>query len=67
MNEDVIKGKWEQVKGDVQRRWGKLTNDDLDKIDGERTKLLGRIQESYGIAKDEAEKQVKEWEDKMAA
>ncbi len=67
MNDDIIKGKWEQVKGDVQRRWGRLTNDDLDKINGERRKLLGRIQESYGVAEEEAEKQVKDWEDKIAA
>ena len=64
MNEDIIQGKWEQVKGDVQRQWGKLTNDDLDLIEGNRKKLAGKIQETYGIAREEAEKQVKEWEKK---
>jgi uncharacterized protein YjbJ (UPF0337 family) len=67
MNEDVIKGKWRQIKGDVLSKWGKLTDDDLDVIDGNREKLLGRIQESYGIARDEAEKQVKDWEKRFVA
>lgn len=62
MNQDVIKGKWRQLKGDVQAQWGKLTDDDMDVIDGNREKLLGRIQETYGIARDEAEKQVSSWE-----
>lgn len=62
MNDDIIKGKWNQLKGEAQRRWGKLTQDNLDQIDGNRTKLLGLIQESYGIARDEAEKQVMDWE-----
>jgi len=62
MNEDIIQGKWEQVKGDVQRRWGKLTNDQVDQIQGSRKKLSGMLQENYGIARDEAEKQIKEWE-----
>ncbi len=62
MNEDIIKGKWNQLKGEVQLKWGKLTNDHLDQIDGNRKILLGKIQESYGVSADEAEKQVKEWE-----
>ena len=62
MNEDIIKGKWEQVKGSVQKQWGKLTNDDLDQINGDGKKLMGLIRERYGIAQDEAEKQLKEWE-----
>jgi uncharacterized protein YjbJ (UPF0337 family) len=61
-NQDIIKGKWRQLKGDVQAQWGKLTDDDMDVIDGNREKLLGRIQETYGIARDEAEKQVSSWE-----
>lgn len=67
MNKDIFQGKWEELKGDVQSQWGRLTDDDLAEINGERTKLLGCIQKSYGVAKDEAEKQVKEWEDKVAA
>lgn len=67
MNEDIIKGKWNQLKGDVQKRWGKLTNDRIDQVAGDRTKLLGAIQESYGLGKDEAEKQIKDWERSHAA
>jgi uncharacterized protein YjbJ (UPF0337 family) len=61
MNWDEIKGKWKQVKGQAQQRWGKLTNDDLEVIGGKREELVGKIQERYGIAKDEAEKQVNEF------
>lgn len=61
-NIDILKGKWRQVKGDIKAQWGRLTDDDLDVIDGNREKLLGRIQESYGVARKEAEDQLKEWE-----
>jgi len=67
VNKDRIEGNWEQVKGHVQKAWGKLTNDDLDVIEGDRKKLSGKVQERYGVAKDEAEKQVKKWNDDMAA
>jgi uncharacterized protein YjbJ (UPF0337 family) len=62
MNNDIMQGKWERVKGAVQKNWGKLTNDELDVIDGDRKKLMGAIQESYGIEKEEAERQIKLWE-----
>jgi uncharacterized protein YjbJ (UPF0337 family) len=58
MNWDQIRGNWQQAKGDLKVRWGKLTDDDLDRIEGERDKLVGRLQELYGISKEEAEKQV---------
>ncbi|KAJ03014.1 CsbD family protein [Sulfitobacter mediterraneus] len=58
MNWDQIKGKWKQMSGDVQAHWGKLTNDEVDEAAGNRDKLVGKIQERYGIAKDEAERQV---------
>jgi len=61
MNWDRIEGNWKQVTGKVQTRWGKLTNDDLDVIAGRRDELAGKIQERYGIAKDEAEKQLSAW------
>lgn len=61
MTSDRLEGNWKQLKGEAKKRWGKLTDDDLDVIEGERDKLVGRIQERYGIARDEAEKQVKEW------
>ncbi|QYU69497.1 CsbD family protein [Leptolyngbya sp. 15MV] len=62
MNSDIIKGNWKQVKGAVKEQWGKLTDDDLTTIEGKRDQLVGRIQERYGVAKDEAEAQVKKWE-----
>ncbi len=63
MNEDILQGKWNELKGSVQQKWGKLTDDDMTRINGDRTKLAGTIQKNYGIARDEAEKQLKEWED----
>jgi uncharacterized protein YjbJ (UPF0337 family) len=62
MNWDRIQGNWKQFKGSAKERWGKLTGDYLDQLDGKRDQLVGKIQESYGITKDEAEKQVREWE-----
>jgi len=61
MNADEMKGKWKQMKGEVKRQWGKLTDDDLTVVEGDRDKLVGRIQERYGIAKEEAEKQIDSW------
>ncbi len=58
MNWDQIRGNWQQAKGEIKTRWGKLTDDDLDVIAGERDKLVGSLQEKYGITKEEAEKQV---------
>jgi uncharacterized protein YjbJ (UPF0337 family) len=61
VNSDQLKGKWKQMKGSVKERWGKLTDDDLDVIDGQRDQLIGKIQERYGIARAAAQKQVDEW------
>ncbi|MCC6000662.1 MAG: CsbD family protein [Pararhodobacter sp.] len=61
MNWDQVKGKWKQMTGSAKERWGKLTDDELTQIDGSREKLVGKIQEKYGIAKEEAEKQVDDW------
>jgi uncharacterized protein YjbJ (UPF0337 family) len=61
MNWEQAKGQWNQIKGSVRAKWGKLTNDDLDVIAGERERLVGKIQERYGIAKEEAEQQVAGW------
>jgi len=61
MNADRLQGKWKQAKGSVKERWGKLTDDDIDVINGQRDQLIGRIQERYGIAKDEAQRQVDQW------
>jgi uncharacterized protein YjbJ (UPF0337 family) len=62
MNEDRMQGNWNQVKGKVKEQWGRLTDDDLDVIAGKRDQLCGRIQERHGLARDEAEKQVKDFE-----
>ena len=62
MNWDRIEGNWKQAKGKIKEQWGKLTDDHLDKISGKRDQLVGRVQECYGIKKDEAERQVKDWE-----
>jgi uncharacterized protein YjbJ (UPF0337 family) len=61
MNWDQIKGKWTEMSGSAKKTWGKLTDDDLAQADGDRDKLVGQIQQKYGIAKEEAEKQVDDW------
>jgi uncharacterized protein YjbJ (UPF0337 family) len=61
MNWDRIEGNWKQFRGRAQQQWGKLTNDDLNVVEGRRQELVGKIQERYGIAKDEAERQVDTW------
>jgi uncharacterized protein YjbJ (UPF0337 family) len=66
MNWDQIEGQWKQVQGKVKAKWGKLTDDDLTTISGHKDQLVGRIQERYGIQKDEAERQVQEWQDSHA-
>lgn len=65
MNWDILEGKWKQFTGSAKENWGKLTDDDLDQAAGKRDQLVGKIQEKYGIARDEAEKQVDEWSAKM--
>ena len=66
MNWDRISGNWMQWKGRVQERWGKLSNDELDVIAGQRDQLSGRIQEAYGLSKEEAERQLRNWERNLA-
>ena len=58
MNEDILKGKWRQIKGEVKSRWGKLTDDDVDRVEGDAEKLVGRVQERYGYQRDEAKREV---------
>lgn len=65
MNWDRIEGNWKQVTGRAKAQWGKLTNDELDVIAGRREQLAGKIQERYGVAKEEAEKQISTWESKV--
>jgi uncharacterized protein YjbJ (UPF0337 family) len=61
MNWDQMEGKWKQAKGSLKQQWGKLTDDDLDVIAGRRDKLVGKLQERYGLAKAEAQKKADEW------
>lgn len=65
MNWDRIEGNWRQHTGNVKQRWGKLTDDQLAVIAGKRDHLAGKIQEAYGITKDAAEQQLKEWQDQQ--
>jgi uncharacterized protein YjbJ (UPF0337 family) len=65
MNWNRIEGDWKQFKGNIKMRWGKLTDDQLDVIAGQRDVLAGKIQEAYGISKDEAEKQLSEWQERQ--
>jgi uncharacterized protein YjbJ (UPF0337 family) len=62
---DQLEGKWKQLKGDIRVKWGELTDDDLEQIAGNRDKLAGKLQERYGIAKDEANRQIDEWADNL--
>lgn len=61
MNEDTIKGQWMQLKGRMKEQWGKLTDDDLKVAEGSSEYLAGKVQERYGVARDEADEQVKEF------
>lgn len=61
MNWDTIQGDWKQVKGHVKEQWGKLTDDDIARINGKREQLEGLIQEKYGVGKDQAKKQIEDW------
>ena len=62
MNWDQVSGGWMNMKGKLKEKWGKLTDDDVDIIAGKRDILLGKIQERHGIAREEAEKELKDWE-----
>ena len=61
MNADVLKGQWKQLKGDVKVRWNKLTDDDLDGIDGALQKLEGKLQERYGWEKEQTQREIESW------
>ena len=67
MNKDQLQGKWLQIKGAVKAQWGKLTNDDLDEIDGNLERLVGIVQERYGYARERAEKEVQEFQRRQAS
>ena len=61
MNRDFMKGQWKQIRGEVKRRWGMLTDDELDQVEGDFDKLSGRIQERYGYHREMAEREIDEF------
>jgi uncharacterized protein YjbJ (UPF0337 family) len=61
MNSDQFEGKWKQLKGSVKQRWAKLTDDDLTFISGKKDQLVGRLQERYGITREQAQREADEW------
>jgi uncharacterized protein YjbJ (UPF0337 family) len=65
MNTEILKGKWNELKGKVKERWGDLTNDDLDQAEGNRDQLIGRIQQRYGVARDQAERELDDFLHKL--
>ena len=66
MNTDILKGKWTQVKGDVRHKWGKLTDDDITQIQGDTEKMIGKLQERYGWAREQAHKELDDFLNKPA-
>lgn len=65
MNDDKIKGQWKQLSGKLKAKWGQLTDDDLKVAEGNSEYLAGKLQERYGIAKDEAHKQIKDFDSSL--
>ena len=65
MNWDQVEGKWKQLKGNARIQWGKLTDDDMDRAEGNREKLEGIIQEKYGKSKEEVRREVDDWLSRM--
>jgi uncharacterized protein YjbJ (UPF0337 family) len=61
MNKDILKGKWIQVKGDIRGWWGKLTDDDVNRIQGDTEKFIGKLQERYGYGREQAERELNEF------
>jgi len=65
MNWDQIEGKWKELKGRARSSWGELTDDELDQVGGRKDELVGRIQKRYGVEREEAERQVNDWANKL--
>lgn len=61
MNSDQFEGKWKQLKGSVKQRWGKLTDDDVTALSGKKDELVGKLQERYGITREQAQREADEW------
>jgi uncharacterized protein YjbJ (UPF0337 family) len=66
MASNVFAGKWKQIRGDIKKRWGKLTDDDLDQAEGNWDKFVGKLQERYGKSRDDADKEAKKFFDNLA-
>lgn len=60
MNRDILEGKWQQLKGEIKKKWGKLTDDEIDELEGNTDKLVGRIQEEYGYSKEQVERDLED-------
>lgn len=65
MRPDTLKGRWMQMRGDLKKAWGKLTDDDLDQIDGDIDRLSGKLQEHYGYSKEKAQREIDDFQRKM--
>jgi uncharacterized protein YjbJ (UPF0337 family) len=61
MNADVLKGRWTQLKGDIRSKWGKLTDDDVTQIQGDTEKMIGKLQERYGLKREQAERDLNDF------
>ena len=64
MNQEQVSGNWKVIKGKIKEQWGKLTDDDLKILEGNSDQLLGTLQRRYGIEKEEAERQIREFENR---
>lgn len=61
MNQDIVIGRWKQLKGKVKEQWGDLTDDEIDRLEGHKDRLIGKLQERYGMSKAEASRQADNW------
>ncbi|MCK6628661.1 MAG: CsbD family protein [Anaerolineae bacterium] len=61
MNQDIFTGMWKQIKGEIKTQWGKLTDDELDQVEGQYDKMIGKLQEKYGYTRQEAEDEMGEF------
>jgi len=61
MNWDIVKGKWKELKGEARKQWGKLTDDDLEEVAGQKDKLVGKLQQRYGWAREDAERKADDY------
>ncbi|HLH17130.1 MAG TPA: CsbD family protein [Bryobacteraceae bacterium] len=62
MNADIFQGQWKQMKGRMKEKWGRLTDSDWSQIEGRRDQFIGKLQERYGYSKEQAERELEEWE-----